>query len=448
MAKFSNLLYKLMSSDNEFEKESLTNFLYLNSCFYDFMNKSFGVYKKVIEGKIELTFQEIKETFQKNNKENEELFDEKECLIINSATNAKNEKIQKIKSFLDVDLNQKCDQIEIFNKLDKLAYSYYKILSKEQNLLILIGEKFYRYIYKSYNLYYLIIKMIKKNESINYNELLKKYESQQYNYKKEKTDLKNEINKINQSFSSKTKELNNKYNEINNKYNNVIKEFQEVNIKYKQTTSKYNEVNNDYKQAINKLNEANNKYNEVNNKYNEVNNKYNEVNNDYKQAINKLNEANNKYNEINNNYNQDINKLNNKYNEVNLKYSDVLGKLREETRKYNEVIINNNEIKKILDEMKKENNFLKKENEENKNDKNILKEMLDGILEKLKKDQQIYDTYEAKICNAIEINSQLNNYIEIQKIELNKKTSEIERLKFQLEFENVAKNINEKKKSK
>ena len=413
MAKFSNLLYKLMSSDNEFEKESLTNFLYLNSCFYDFMNKSFGVYKKVIEGKIKLTFQEIKETFQKNNKENEELFDEKECLIINSATNAKNEKIQKIKSFLDVDLNQKCDQIEIFNKLDKLAYSYYKILSKEQNLLILIGEKFYRYIYKSYNLYYLIIKMIKKNESINYNELLKKYESQQYNYKKEKTDLKNEINKINQSFSSKTKELNNKYNEINNKYNNVIKEFQEVNIKYKQTTSKYNEVNNDYKQAINKLNEANNKYNE-----------------------------------INNNYNQDINKLNNKYNEVNLKYSDVLGKLREETRKYNEVIINNNEIKKILDEMKKENNFLKKENEENKNDKNILKEMLDGILEKLKKDQQIYDTYEAKICNAIEINSQLNNYIEIQKIELNKKTSEIERLKFQLEFENVAKNINEKKKSK
>ena len=91
--------------------------------------------------------------------------------------------------------------------------------------------------------------------------------------------------------------------------------------------------------------------------------------------------------------------------------------------------------------MKKENNFLKKENEENKKDTNILKEMLGEILEKIK----IYDTYEAKICNAIDINSQFNNLIEIQKIELSQKTSEIERLKFQLKFENLEKNINEKK---
>ena len=359
-----------MRADNELEEKSLMNFLYLNACFYDFMKKSLDIYQKKIKPQSELTLEKKNQFFQIENEENDKLFFLQRCAIIDAKKENINGKKEKIKSVLELDLDSKLDEDAIFEKVDKIANSYHKSLSKEKKLFDFVGEQLFNFIHKSINLFYLIIKMIKRNESRNYSNLSDKYlfeentlEEKIKKKNKEKGFLKNEINNLNQRLENNTKEL------------------METKKKFDDTIKKLNEIKKENILLKNQIQE---------------------------------------------------NKI------------ETEKKLKENEEK--------------IDEQKRENILLKNQIQENKieaeNNFKILKELNDQILEKMNKDQKIYDTYQQKIYDDSLANSLLNSIIEIQKaqltkqeIELDKKNSEIERLNLRINALNIEKYINEKNNS-
>ena len=391
-----------MRADNELEEKSLMNFLYLNACFYDFMKKSLDIYQKKIKPQSELTLEKKNQFFQIENEENDKLFFLQRCAIIDAKKENINGKKEKIKSVLELDLDSKLDEDAIFEKVDKIANSYHKSLSKEKKLFDFVGEQLFNFIHKSINLFYLIIKMIKRNESRNYSNLSDKYlfeentlEEKIKKKNKEKGFLKNEINNLNQRLENNTKEL----METKKKFDDTIKKLNEIK---KENILLKNQIQENKIETEKKLKENEEKIDEQ------------------------------------------------KRENILLKNQIQENKIETEKK------LKENEEK--IDEQKRENILLKNQIQENKieaeNNFKILKELNDQILEKMNKDQKIYDTYQQKIYDDSLANSLLNSIIEIQKaqltkqeIELDKKNSEIERLNLRINALNIEKYINEKNNS-
>jgi len=440
-----------MSADNETEKKSLMNFLYLHAAFYEFLIKSFDIYQKEIKEKSELTPEKIRQIFQDKNEDNEKSFFLQNCAIIDAQKENKNEKKKKIESFFKLNLGLKLDEDVIFEKVDEITKSYHKIFSKEKQFFNLIAEKLYNFIYKSNNLFFLIIKMIKKNERKNISNLSNKYlleedilEEKINKNKEEKTDLKNEINRLNQKLEKNTKELmevkknfdetTKKLKEVNNEnilLNNQIRENKiEAEKNLKETEKKCNETEKNLKETEKNLKETAKKCNETEKNLKETEKKCNETEKNLKETEKNLKETEKNVNE--------------------LKKENIFLK--------NQINENKIETENNFDELKKENIYLKNLIRDNKieaeNKFKLLKDLNEKILEKMGKDQKIYDTYQEKIYEASLTNSQLNNIIEIQKnllmkqqIEIAKHNSEIERLNLKINAMNIENNINEKKNS-
>ena len=112
--------------------------------------------------------------------------------------------------------------------------------------------------------------------------------------------------------------------------------------------------------------------------------------------------------EMKNTYDFKFNEINMKYNETLNKYNDTKNKLDELTIKFDEVTLKYNDAANKLDEVKKENKLLKELVIDNKEEVKVLKDLNEKILEKLTKDQSIYDTYQEKIYNINVKNSELD----------------------------------------
>ena len=373
------------------ENNSMIDFLYLNACFIDFLENSAQVYNKIIKSKDKLEFKKISDNFKAENENNEKLHFNQKCIMLKNSEEEKNKKILKIEAFYKLDLKNKYNEEILLKQVNQIISLNYKILFKNKTLFSLIGDKLFNYINKSNNLFYLIIKMIKENEKNSYNELSQLYQSKEVdsnkiinNYKAQESNLMNEIKCLKKTLE----EHSNKFIEIEKNHNTEL-----------------NDVISKYNDSLKKLDESIKRNKDAEEKFNEINIKYEDSQKKLDESIKR---------------NKDTEE---KLSEINIKYEDM---------------------SKELNEIKEENKNLKYEIKENQlsaeESIKILKDLNNDIIAKLSKDEKIYETYQEKIFNY----NILNSIIEMKDIEIQKKNSEIERLKLVIDSKRVDEKIKEK----
>ena len=401
------------------ENNSMIDFLYLNACFIDFLENSAQVYNKIVKSKDKLEFKKISDNFKVENENNEKLYFNQKCIMLKNSEEEKNKKILKIEAFYKLDLKNKYNEEILLKQVNQIVSLNYKILFKNKTLFSLIGDKLFNYINKSNNLFYLIIKMIKENEKNSYNELSKLYQSKEVesnkiinNYKAQESNLLNEIKclkKTLEEHSNKFIEIeknhNTKLNDVISKYNDSLKKLDESIKRNKDAEEKFNEINIKYEDSQKKLDESIKRNKDTEEKLSEINIKYEDNQKKLDESIKRNKDAEEKLSEI------------------NIKYEDM---------------------SKELNEIKEENKNLKYEIKENQlsaeESIKILKDLNNDIIAKLSKDEKIYETYQEKIFNY----NILNSIIEMKDIEIQKKNSEIERLKIVIDSIRVDEKIKEK----